>query len=151
MELSSERLWVSARIDPAEVFAGDSSQVVVTINVANWVPWPVRVPIGGPPYETLRIPPLSHGQGFVIGFQDAGGRWVGPHLSSWGQPEFEIRAWHILRSVDTLWVNTAKQPLEPGTYLLRAGFGREEAPPVRFRVRTWVPEWEEGVGPVSWH
>jgi hypothetical protein len=135
VELPSERLWVNARIEPIEIPTRDSSQVAVTIDVTNWAPWPVRVLIGGPPYETLRVPPLSSGQGFVIGFQDEGGRWVGPRLSSWGQPEFIIKGWHVLRSIDPLWLNTPKQPLPPGDYLLRSGFGKKEAPAVHFRVR----------------
>ena len=130
VELSSARLSVSTSATPTQIPSGDSVPLVVVIRVANWRPWPIRINIGGPPWQTLHDIPTSTGQGFAVFLRHADGAPTNVNRTTWGRSDLRLGPFQYIRWVDTVWVNTPRRPLPPGKYELITGFGRTPGRPI---------------------
>jgi len=132
--IPSDRLSVSSSATPTRISSKDSVPVIVAIRVSNHRLRPVRIDLGGPPWQTLHDISTSTGQGFALFIRAPDGRATNVNLSTWGRSELGLGPWQSVRWVDTVWINTARHPLAPGTYQIITGFGRTEARPITLVV-----------------
>jgi hypothetical protein len=135
--LRSERLWVRGAVAPSTIDGAHPARVIVRVDAINWLPWPVQVQLGGPPWETLRYPPsTSAGQGWAFFMFGAEGRRYAPSASTWGTTWVRFGPWQAKRAQFDVWLNRPHyDSLPPGQYELLPSFGHASGRPIPFTVR----------------
>ena len=142
-DLPTSALSLRASVTPTRVsrtHAPDTLRII--IHVRNPRPWPVDVPVGGPPYHVVSNPDSTSGLGAGYRIRTTDGRIAGPAGDIWGRPVYRFGPLQAFADTFIIYADTLKRRLPmppnlglaPGKYLLEPRFAHTRMTPIPFEV-----------------